>query len=121
MSLGASLGLYIHNQVLDNSISFDKDGYDMASPNPQVVPKFFAILYPLSHTVWILLSFTFIIVAATFRLICMVEAKLMRLDVNKFNTLSSSIEYCLRTLLIDSVPELDRTTNSANTLRYYLA
>ena len=119
LSMGASLGLYIHNQVLDNSISFDKESYEMAAPNPTPVSKFFAILHPFNTTVWMILIFTFIIVVTTLKMISMVEEKLVKLDLNRFKSISSSFQYCLRTILIDSMPQLDKKTNSATTLRYY--
>ena len=117
VSMGASLGLYIINQVLDNSISFDKESYEMASPIPQVAPRFFAIVDPFSSRVWLLLSLTFVTMVAAFKIISMAEEKILKLNLNRFNSVSHSFQYCLRTILIDSVPQVDITTKSALTLR----
>ena len=117
VSLGASLGTFEISQLLDNSLSFDQEAYEMASPNPQLIPKVFALIHPFHYTVWILLSVTFVIVVATFKLISMVEEKSMKVVMNRFNTVSHSFLFCLRTILIDSVPEVDRTTKSANAIR----
>ena len=118
ISMGASLGTFEISQVLDNSISFDQEVYEMASPNPQLVPKIFAIIYPFHNTVWILLTVTFVIVIATFKLISMVEEESNDVVLNTFKTVHNSFQFCLRTILVDSIPGLDRMTRSANKIRY---
>ena len=117
VSIGASLGNFETSQLLDNSISFDQETYEMASPNPKLIPKVLAIIYPFNNMVWVLLTFTFVLMIATFKLTSMVEEKSNGVVFDRFNTVVHSFQFCLRTILIDSVPGLDRMTRSSITIR----
>ena len=59
-------------QVLDGTLPFDIDYMVFVAPNPKQADKFFALVYPLSATVWyfifgsfLVATFAFIMVAKT--------------------------------------------------------
>ena len=117
VSIGASLGNFEISQLLDNSITFDQEAYEIASPIPKEVSKIFAIIHPFHDTVWLILMITFVILILTLTLIGMVEEKANVHGSRRFSNISHSFLFCLRTIFIDSEPALHRTTKSSSTLR----
>ena len=117
VSMGASIENFEIGQLLDNSISFDHEAYDIASPNPQILPKVLVMIHPFDRIVWILLSITFVTMMVTFKLTSKVEEISQNIVLNGFNTFSHSFQFCLRTILVESVPGVNLETISANTIR----
>ena len=117
VSIGACIQNFEANQLLDNSITFDQEAYDFASPIPKEVSKIFAIVHPFPVTVWLLLMVTFVTIILTFTFIALVQEKVHIHGSRRFSNISHSFLFCLRTILIDSEPELHRTTTSSSTIR----
>ena len=117
VSMGASLGTFETRQLLDDSISFDQEAFHMASPNPQLLPKVFVMIHPFDSTVWIFLPITFVIVAVMFMVTSLAEERSKKIVLREFNTISYSFQFCLRTILTETVPKIDSATELSYPMR----
>ena len=66
---------------MDGTLTFDIDYMVFVAPNPQQADKFFALIYPLDMTVWLLILISFF--GATFSLVVIALIEEMVIINNK--------------------------------------
>ena len=67
--------LLLRTQVLDGTVTFDVDYMVFVAPNPQLKPKFFALVWPLTPTLWVFVFISLAVGTAVFTLVSNLESK----------------------------------------------
>ena len=96
---------------MDGTKTFDKDYQAFASPQPQPLPKYLALINPFSPLVWIIVVVSFFILAVVFWLVANWEGELQNLSYGDWSSMGNSLWFCYGTLIGESVT---RDTKSSN-------
>ena len=64
-------------QVIDGTISFDKDYMVFVAPNPQQNPKYLALIQPLNWVVWVFVVVSLVGGATFFLIVANMEQKVL--------------------------------------------
>ena len=67
--------LLLRTQVLDGTVTFDVDYMVFVAPNPQLKPKFFALVWPLTPTLWVFVFISLAVGTAVFTLVSNLESQ----------------------------------------------
>ena len=65
----------LRTQVLDGTITFDVDYMVFVAPNPKLKPKFFALVWPLTPTLWVFVFISLAVGTAVFTLVSNLESQ----------------------------------------------
>ena len=67
--------ILFRTQVLDGTITFDVDYMVFVAPNPKLKPKFFALVWPLTPTLWVFVFISLAVGTAVFTLVSNLESQ----------------------------------------------
>ena len=67
--------ILLRTQVLDGTITFDVDYMVFVAPNPKLKPKFFALVWPLTPTLWVFVFISLAVGTAVFTLVSNLESQ----------------------------------------------
>ena len=60
---------------MDGTITFDVDYMVFVAPNPKLKPKFFALVWPLTPTLWVFVFISLAVGTAVFTLVSNLESQ----------------------------------------------
>ena len=82
---------------------YDIDFYGFVSPNPTLVPKYFAIVYPLSFTVWKIAIALLILIPIALIIVARIEQSIIDVRLNDWTSYAKSLWFCYGTFIGESI------------------
>ena len=79
--------------MLDGTVTFDVDYMVFVAPNPQLKPKFFALVWPLTPTLWVFVFISLAVGTAVFTLVSNLESKAGRATSRREGTLLLTFQF----------------------------
>ena len=115
IAIGDSMQFWEVNNLVDSSIPFDSDAFDLLAPMPKTVSGFLATFQPFQKPVWLLVLAILTVSAGAFCLVSKVEGR--HGEFKEWNTFTSSLLFCFGTLLSESVSVSNSIRSNANAMR----
>lgn len=95
--------VYGRQQVFDGTIAFDEDYMVFSAPQPSLLPKYLALVYPFQLLTWILLSVSVFVFSFLFFVVSRIEGSIMNWKFKEWYTLSDATWYSYGTFLGEAI------------------
>ncbi len=108
--------VYGRQQVFDGTIPFDVDAMVFSAPQPSLLPKYLALVYPFQLLIWILLAVSILVFSALFFITSRIEGAIMDWKFREWYTLSDAAWYTYGTFMGESITR-DTKSDKSRALR----